>query len=111
LIFVSLQIFLGEASGLVTEQYQPAKLAAIEGDWQTRPRIPLTLFAIPDQKNAANHELPTAGSLVLKHDPNGTVTGLDHVSRSDWPPMIVVLFSFPYHGRYWLPHAGDRLGW
>jgi cytochrome bd ubiquinol oxidase subunit I len=97
LIFVPLQIFLGDASGLVTEQYQPAKLAAIEGDWQTRPRMPLTLFAIPDQKHAINHdaiEVPVAGSLILKHDANGTVTGLDHFPRSDWPPVIVVFFSF-----------------
>jgi cytochrome bd ubiquinol oxidase subunit I len=97
LIFVPLQIFLGDASGLVTEQYQPAKLAAIEGDWQTRPRMPLTLFAIPDQKHAANHDaidVPAAGSLILKHDPNSTVTGLDHFPRSEWPPVIVVFFSF-----------------
>jgi cytochrome d ubiquinol oxidase subunit I len=97
LIFVPLQIFLGDASGLVTEQYQPAKLAAIEGDWQTRSRMPLTLFGIPDQKDAVNHaaiEIPVAGSLILKRDPNGTVVGLDHFPRSDWPPVIVVFFSF-----------------
>ncbi len=97
LIFVPLQIFLGDASGLVTERYQPTKLAAIEGDWQTRAQMPLVLFAIPDQKHAANHdaiEVPIVGSLILKHDPNGTVTGLDHFPRSDWPPVIVVFFSF-----------------
>jgi cytochrome bd ubiquinol oxidase subunit I len=97
LILVPLQIFLGDASGLVTERYQPAKLAAMEGDWQTRPRMPLILFAIPDQKHAANHaaiEVPVAGSLILRHDPDGTVTGLDRFPRSDWPPVIVVFFSF-----------------
>lgn len=97
LILVPLQIFLGDASGLVTEKYQPAKLAAMEGDWQTRPRMPLTLFAIPDQEHATNDlavELPVAGSLILRHDPDGAVTGLDHFPRSDWPPVIVVFFSF-----------------
>ena len=54
LVLVPLQFFLGDAHGLNTLQYQPAKLAAIEGDWDTHRRDPLTLFAIPDEKARAN---------------------------------------------------------
>jgi cytochrome d ubiquinol oxidase subunit I len=97
LVLVPLQMLLGDAHGLNTREYQPAKLAAIEARWDTGSRIPLTLFAIPDQKNATNHfaiEVPVLGSLVLTHDPNGTVRGL-----KEWPPdqratVIIPFFAF-----------------
>jgi cytochrome bd ubiquinol oxidase subunit I len=92
-----LQLFLGDASGLITEHYQPAKLAAIEARWDTGSRIPLTLFAIPDQANATNHdaiEVPALGSLILTHDINGTVRGLKDFPREDWPTVIIPFFTF-----------------
>ena len=55
-IFVPLQIFLGDLHGLNTREYQPAKLAAIEGLWETAARAPLTLFGIPDEKAETNHD-------------------------------------------------------
>jgi cytochrome d ubiquinol oxidase subunit I len=94
---IPLQIFLGDASGLVTLHYQPAKLAAIEARWDTGSRVPLTLFAIPDQKDAVNHyaiEVPDLGSLILTHDLNGTVRGLKDFPREDWPPVIIPFFTF-----------------
>ena len=97
LILVPLQVLLGDLHGLNTRQYQPAKLAAIEARWETGSRIPLTLFAIPDQNAATNHfaiDVPVLGSLILTHDPNGTVRGL-----KDWPadqraPVVVPFFAF-----------------
>jgi cytochrome d ubiquinol oxidase subunit I len=97
LILLPLQIWLGDASGLVTERYQPAKLAAIEARWDTASHFPLTLFAIPDQQNAVNHyaiEIPDLGSLILTHDPNGSIHGLKEFPRQDWPPVIIPFFSF-----------------
>ncbi|HEY1932594.1 MAG TPA: cytochrome ubiquinol oxidase subunit I [Acetobacteraceae bacterium] len=97
LCFLPVQILLGDASGLITEQYQPAKLAAIEAHWHTQSRAPLTLLAIPDQQHAVNRdaiEIPLLGSLLLTHDPNGTLVGLDQFPRSDWPPVLPVFFSF-----------------
>jgi cytochrome d ubiquinol oxidase subunit I len=97
LVLVPLQIFLGDASGLITVQYQPAKLAAIEARWDTASRVPLTLFAVPDEKNATNHytlDVPDLGSLILTHDPNGTVKGLKDFPREDWPPVAVPFFAF-----------------
>jgi cytochrome d ubiquinol oxidase subunit I len=97
LLLVPCQILLGDASGLITEHYQPAKLAAIEARWDTASRVPLTLFAIPDQQAATNHhalEIPDLGSLILTHDPNGTVRGLKDFPRQDWPPVAVPFFAF-----------------
>ncbi|MBV9249964.1 MAG: cytochrome ubiquinol oxidase subunit I [Acetobacteraceae bacterium] len=97
LALVPLQIFLGDASGLVTEHYQPAKLAAIEARWETASRVPLTLFAIPDQEKATNRyaiDVPDLGSLILTHQFNGTVRGLKDFPPQDWPPVAVPFFSF-----------------
>src|ERR1700760_2966365 len=54
-VLVPLQIFLGDAHGLNTLEHQPAKLAAIEGRWETASRVPLNLFAIPDSAAETNH--------------------------------------------------------
>jgi cytochrome d ubiquinol oxidase subunit I len=97
LVLVPLQIVLGDASGLITEHYQPAKLAAIEARWDTASRVPLTLFAIPDETHAVNHdaiEVPALGSLILTHDINGTVRGLKDFPREDWPPVAIPFFAF-----------------
>jgi len=97
LVLVPLQIVLGDASGLITRQYQPAKLAAIEAHWETGSRVPLILFALPDQGNAVNHHevsVPGLGSLILTHEMSGTVQGLKDFPRADWPPVTIVFFAF-----------------
>ena len=69
-VLVPLQIFLGDHHGLNTLEHQPAKLAAIEALWETGRNVPLTLFAIPDEKSESNHvaiEIPALGSLILTH--------------------------------------------
>lgn len=96
-LLVPLQIILGDMHGLNTLKYQPAKLAAIEAHWVTEKSAPLTLFAIPDQKNEVNHaaiEVPLLGSLILTHNRNGVVPGL-----KDWPadqraPVIIPFTAF-----------------
>src|SRR5690348_15593430 len=96
-VLVPLQIVLGDEHGLNTLQYQPAKLAAIEAHWTTEARMPLTLFAIPDEADATNHdaiEIPDLGSLILTHDLNGTVPGLKDWPRDQWPPVAIPFFAF-----------------
>src|SRR5262249_8007933 len=96
-VLVPLQIFLGDQHGLNTLQHQPAKLAAIEAHWETGSRVPLVLFAIPDDEAETNHysiELPLVGSLILTHSLDGTVRGL-----KDWPanaraPVAIPFFAF-----------------
>jgi cytochrome d ubiquinol oxidase subunit I len=97
LFLVPLQILLGDAHGLNTLKYQPTKLAAIEARWDTAARVPLALFAIPDQAAQTNRfviEVPVLGSLILTHDPNGVVHGLKDVPPDQQPPVIVPFFAF-----------------
>ena len=97
LALVPLQILLGDMHGLNTLRYQPAKLAAIEARWDTGSRVPLTLFAIPDQDAATNHlsvDVPELGSLILTHDPNGTIRGLKEWPADERPPVAITFFAF-----------------
>jgi len=97
-VLVPLQFLLGDAHGLNTLKYQPAKLAAIEAIWDTHARVPLNLFAIPDEKAETDRyviAIPDLGSLILTHDPNGVVHGLKDWPRDQRPsPVIVPFFGF-----------------
>jgi len=96
-VLVPLQILLGDAHGLNTLEYQPAKLAAIEARWETASRVPLALFAIPDSEAETNHfeiSVPMLGSLILTHDPNGTVKGLKDFPKDQRPPVAIPFFAF-----------------
>jgi cytochrome bd ubiquinol oxidase subunit I len=96
-VLVPLQIFLGDAHGLNTLEYQPAKLAAIEALWDTNRRVALNLFAIPDEKAEKNRyelSIPDLGSLILTHDPNGIVRGLKDWPASGRPPVAIPFFAF-----------------
>jgi cytochrome d ubiquinol oxidase subunit I len=97
IILVPMQMFLGDQHGLNTLEYQPAKLAAIEGRYDTASPAPLTLFGIPDDKDAtmrAAVDVPDLGSLILTHSWNGTIKGLKEWPRADWPPVIFPFFGF-----------------
>ena len=94
---VPLQIFLGDAHGLNTREYQPAKLAAIESRWETGREIPITLFAIPDEKAETNRfsiDVPHLGSLILTHELNGEVKGLKDFPADQRPPVAIPFFAF-----------------
>lgn len=96
-LLVPLQILLGDLHGLNTFKYQPAKLAAIEAHWSPERRAPLTLFAIPDQKNEMNHaviEVPLIGSIILTHELNGEVPGLKQFPADQRAPVIIPFFAF-----------------
>jgi cytochrome d ubiquinol oxidase subunit I len=94
---VPTQILLGDLHGLNTREHQPAKLAAIEAHWETGSRVPLNLFAIPDEEAETNHfeiQVPLLGSLILAHDPNGTIQGLKDFPKEDRPPVAIPFFAF-----------------
>jgi cytochrome d ubiquinol oxidase subunit I len=91
------QIALGDLHGLQVQRDQPMKVAAMEALWQTRPAAPLVLFALPDMDASANRyalEIPYATSLILKHDPQGIVLGLDQVAAEERPHVPTVFFAF-----------------
>ena len=96
-VLVPLQIFIGDQHGLNTLEHQPAKLAAIEARWDTARGVPLTLFAIPDQKNETNHfavDVPYLGSLILTHSFDGEIKGLKEFAPQDRPPVAIPFFAF-----------------
>jgi cytochrome d ubiquinol oxidase subunit I len=96
-ILVPLQAALGDLHGLNTLHYQPQKLAAIEGIWETGASQPMVLFAIPDEtaeRNRASIEIPGLASLYLTHHAGGRVLGLRDFPREDRPPVLVVFYAF-----------------
>ena len=94
-IFTPIQIFLGDRHGLNTLKYQPAKLAAMEGIWETGKGVPAVIFAIPNEKTQSNHfeiAIPKLASFYLTHDWNGEVKGLKDFDKT--PPVKPVFFAF-----------------
>lgn len=94
---VPLQILVGDLHGLNTLEHQPAKLAAIEAHWETKSRVPLTLFAIPDEFNERNQysvDIPVLGSLILAHDANAAIKGLKDWPPQDRPPVTIPFLAF-----------------
>jgi cytochrome d ubiquinol oxidase subunit I len=91
------QLFFGDQHGLNTLEYQPVKVAAMEGHWENDGPAALVLFGIPDQEHELNHAqiaIPRLGSLILKHDPNGRYAGLKDFPKADRPPVLPVFFAF-----------------
>ena len=96
-IMVPLQIVLGDLHGLNTLEHQPAKLAAMEGLWETRSHVPASLFALPDAAAETNRfeiSVPDLASLYLTHSLDIEVRGLKDFPREDRPPVAIVYFAF-----------------
>ena len=99
LILAPLQVFVGDAHGLNTLKHQPAKLAAMEGHWETNydEGMPLYLFGIPDMQEERTKyaiAIPNLGSLILTHSMDGTVKGLKDFAPEDRPNSTIVFWSF-----------------
>jgi cytochrome d ubiquinol oxidase subunit I len=91
------QLLVGDQHGLNTQEYQPVKVAAMEGHFESQKRAPLILFGLPDMEAGETRYavgIPGLGSLILKHDLDGEVTGLDAFPREDWPNVPVVFWAF-----------------
>jgi cytochrome d ubiquinol oxidase subunit I len=96
-IFVPAQMVIGDMHGLNTLEYQPAKLAAIEGLWDGGRGVPASLIGWPDVKEERNlYEIavPQLGSLYLTHSWDGAVKGLKDFPSNQWPPIAIVYFAF-----------------
>jgi cytochrome d ubiquinol oxidase subunit I len=94
---VPLQIVIGDLHGLNTLKHQPAKVAAMEGLWETGRGVAASLFAIPDAEAEMNHfeiAIPKLASWYLTHDINGEVKGLKEWPKEDRPPVAIVYFAF-----------------
>ncbi|MCC6918472.1 MAG: cytochrome ubiquinol oxidase subunit I [Alphaproteobacteria bacterium] len=95
-VLIPIQIFAGDQHGLNTLKHQPQKIAAMEANWETGPDVPLVLFAWPDEENRTNHfeiAIPSGASLILTHDPNGVVPGLNDF-EGNHPPVAPLFWGF-----------------
>lgn len=96
-LLAPLQIFIGDIHGLNTLKYQPAKVAAMEGLWETTKGADLLLFAIPNAQKEENFyeiKIPNLASIILTHNKNGEIKGLKDFNKEDRPPVGVVFWSF-----------------
>lgn len=94
-VLMPLQILAGDLHGLNTFEHQPQKIAAMEGTWETKNGAPLILFAIPDEETRSNHfemGIPNLASLILTHDLNGEIVGLNDFDYH--PPVKPLFFGF-----------------
>jgi cytochrome d ubiquinol oxidase subunit I len=95
-VLTPLQLFMGDLHGLNTLQHQPAKIAAIEALWHTERGAPLVLFAWPDPATHSNRfaiEVPKLASVLLRHERDGELQGLDAFEGRQ-PPVAPVFFGF-----------------
>jgi len=92
------QVVVGDLHGLNTLAHQPQKVMAMEGHYQSHPHgAPLILFGIPDSEAEMIHysiEIPRLSSLILKHDLNAPLAGLDTIPRDQRPPVGIIFWSF-----------------
>jgi cytochrome d ubiquinol oxidase subunit I len=97
-IVAPMQIFAGDMHGLNTLEHQPVKVMAMEGHYDSHPDgAPLILLGIPDSANKRIDyaiSVPKASSLILKHDLNAPLKGLDSVPDADEPPIGIVFWAF-----------------
>ena len=102
-IVAPLQIVLGDMHGLNTLEHQPVKVMAMEGHYQSHPDgAPLILFGIPNSAEGRVDyavEIPKLSSLILKHDLNAPLQGLDTVPAADHPPVGIGVLGLSHHGR------------
>ena len=95
-VLIPLQILAGDQHGLNTLEHQPAKIAAMEANWETRTHVPLVLFAWPDEtarENLYEITIPSGASVILGHSPSAEVPGLDRF-EDNHPPVAPVFFAF-----------------
>ncbi len=96
-VVAPIQVLAGDQHGLNTLEHQPAKIAAMEGHWETRRGQPLILFGWPDMGEETTHfalEVPRLGSYILTHDWNGEVKGLKAWPAGERPNSLLLFWSF-----------------
>ena len=102
-----LQIFAGDLHGLNTLEHQPAKIAAMEGHYETHDGAPLILFGIPDDKAEETHyaiEIPKLGSLILPRA-RWRDQGPEGIPARRAAAGADPVLHLPHHGRPRLPDA------
>jgi cytochrome d ubiquinol oxidase subunit I len=91
-----LQLFSGDRSAEIVAEYQPAKLAAMEGVYKTIPYTPISVIGWVDGKNEEVHSIAIPGvlSFLATGDFAKPVTGLDQIPRDEWPNVPLVFQTY-----------------
>jgi len=93
---IPVQFVVGDSHALNTLAYQPAKIAAMEGIWETQGNVPAIVFAWPDAKTQSNlYEvaIPHLASLYLTHSWGGEVKGIKAFGDKH-PPVAPIFWAF-----------------
>jgi cytochrome d ubiquinol oxidase subunit I len=96
-VVAPIQLLVGDQHGLNTLEHQPAKIAALEGDWETQSGTPLILFGMPNMRAERTDwavEIPHLGALVLTHSWDGSIKGLKEFPPEDRPYSPVMFWAF-----------------
>jgi len=97
LLVAPLQLLAGDLHGLNTLEHQPAKVAAMEGHYETRAGAPLILFGFPDDEAETTRfavEIPKLGSMILTHEWDGVVRGLKDFPEDERPKAAILFWTF-----------------
>jgi cytochrome d ubiquinol oxidase subunit I len=97
LLLTPLQIFVGDLHGLNVKEYQPIKVAAMEGIWENEKGAALRLLAWPSKaegKNLWEIKIPKLASLILTHQLDGEIQGLNSVPKDEIPNVFLVFYAF-----------------
>jgi len=95
-VLAPVQMFVGDQHGLNTLEHQPAKIAAMEAIWKTERGAPMVAFAVPNEVTHQNDfaiEIPKLASLILTHELDGEIKGID-AFEPNTPPVLPVFFAF-----------------
>jgi cytochrome d ubiquinol oxidase subunit I len=98
-ILIPMQVFMGDHVGSTLVKYQPAKLMAAEGWWdtQTPSPMPYLWIIVPDQSGQRNRfqiGTPYFGSIWLTKSLTGTMPGLRTIPVDEQPRVALVFYSF-----------------
>lgn len=90
------QLILGHEHGKIAAKYQPAKLAAFEGLYETTSHAPISIIGYTDakQKKTVSIAIPGMLSYLIYGDTGAEVTGLDNFPRDEWPPVGIVFQTY-----------------
>ncbi|MGA7781853.1 MAG: cytochrome ubiquinol oxidase subunit I [Paraburkholderia sp.] len=98
LILAPVQALVGDQHGLNTRKYQPAKIAAIEGLWETeKGGTALNLIGFPDMQAEVTRyaiTIPHLGSIILTHTWSGEIRGLKEFPKEDRPNSSIIFWTF-----------------
>lgn len=87
----------GDMNSKNVTEYQPVKLAAMEGLLTTQPNAPLAIIGMPDPENSKLIDpvyVPGLLSFLAYGNTRATVSGLDAYPKDAWPPVELTYYAY-----------------